>query len=686
MPDAPATLDAPLDALPGIGPKRAALLHQLGLATVRDLLYHFPRDYQDRRALTPIAAAAIGDTITIQATVQAARNVPMRGRNSIAVLTLEDATGTIKATFFGRGYLAHSTLRPGVSGVFHGTVEEYKGLALKGPEFEVWEDGADSGLNTGRIVPIYRLTEKVSQRMLRAWIAEVLALVDGTLPETLPAAIRDAEGFAPLAACIRELHFPESLEAAGAARARLTFESLLTIQLGVLRKRNRRHADTGIAHQLNGPLLKALDGQLPFRLTEAQDRCISEVLHDMATPRPMVRLIQGDVGSGKTVVAAHAIAAALDGGHQAAYMAPTELLAEQQFQTLSRLFEPLGVRVELLTGSMRGARAIRRGVAAGAARIAVGTQALFQHNTEFHRLGLVIIDEQHRFGVAQRQALADKGEKPDVLHMTATPIPRSLTMTLYGGMDLSIIDALPPGRKPVKTSYVPENKVPGCYAYLVEQAEAGFQSFIVCPLVEASELRQDSTAVEDHFEELSHGALAGLRTGYLHGRLDAGEKEAIMRCFAAGEIDVLFSTTVIEVGIDIPNATTMVIENASQFGLTQLHQLRGRVGRGDVQSYCFLLGKPTTKEGRERIKIFSETGSGFDLAEADLRMRGPGEVTGFRQAGFDDANAAAWVGDARLLDRTRRRAEAVLAEDPDLLSPEWRHSRERILAFEEIAI
>lgn len=686
MPDAAISPDGPLDALPGIGPKRAALLGQLGLATVRDLLYHFPRDYQDRRMLTPIADAAPGDTITVQARVTNARSTRFRGRGNMAILTLEDETGTIKATFFGRGYLAHSTLRPGVTGVFHGTVEEYKGLALKGPEFEVWEEGADAGLHTGRIVPIYRLTEKLSQRMIRGWIGEVLALVDGTLPETLPASVREAEGLPPLASCVHALHFPPSLEEAEAARARLAFEALLTIQLGVLRKRNRRHADTGIAHRINGSLLVALDRQLPFQLTEAQERCISEVLRDLGAPRPMVRLIQGDVGSGKTIVAAHAIAAALDGGHQVAYMAPTELLAEQQYQTLLRLFEPLGVRVELLTGSMRGARAIRRGIEAGAVGITVGTQTLFQEATAFHRLGLVIVDEQHRFGVAQRQALAEKGEKPDVLHMTATPIPRSLTMTLYGGMDLSVIDSMPPGRKPVKTRYITEKKVADCYAYLVEQAEKGYQSFIVCPLVEASELRQDSTAVEEHFEALSGGALSAVHTGFLHGRLDPAEKDAIMRQFARGEIDVLFSTTVIEVGIDVPNATTMVIENAAQFGLTQLHQLRGRVGRGDTQSFCFLLGKPSTREGRARLKIFCETSSGFDLAEADLRLRGPGEVTGFRQAGFDDPHAAAWIGDARLLDRTRRRAEAILAADPELTDPAWAVLRPRIAQYEEIAL
>ena len=686
MTTADISLESPVESLPGIGPKRAMLLHQLGIRSARDLLYHFPRDYQDRSALTPIAGAVEGDTVTIQATVKTARNIRMRGRGSMAVLTLEDETGAIKATFFGRGYLANSTLRPGVSAVFHGAVEQYQGLALKGPDFEVLEAGAENGIHTGRIVPIYRLTEKLSQRMLRTWIRDVLALVEGTLPETLPAAVREAEGLASLTDCVREVHFPPSLEAAQSARARLTFEGLLSIQLGVVSKRSERHADAGIAHQLNGALLKTLDGQLPFTLTADQDRCISEILADMAASRPMVRLLQGDVGCGKTVVAAHAIAAALDGGYQAAFMAPTELLAEQQYQTLCRLFEPLGVRVELLTGNLRGARAVRRGVAAGAAGIAVGTQALFQEKTEFSRLGLAIIDEQHRFGVAQRAALSAKGEKPDVLHMTATPIPRSLAMTLYGGMDLSIIATLPPGRKPVITRYIPEKKAADCYGYVLDRAREGLQSFIVCPLVEASELRQDSKAVEDHFEELSNGVLASARTAMLHGRLDAGEKDAIMRRFAAGEIDILFSTTVIEVGIDVPNATTMIIENASQFGLTQLHQLRGRVGRGEEQSYCFLLGKPATKEGQERIQIFCETGSGFDLAEADLRLRGPGEVTGYRQAGFDDEHAAAWVGDARLLDRTRRRAEAILAADPALRHADWDHLRDRIAAYRDLII
>lgn len=686
MSNSPTALHSPVSVLPGVGPKRAEHLAQLGIITVRDLLYHFPRSYQDRRHLTAVADAREGELVTLRATVKTARNLRMRGRNSMAVLTLEDETGTIRATFFGRGYLATSTLRPGVTAIFHGVVETYQGLALKGPEFEVEEPTHEPSEPVGRIVPIYRLTEQVNQKLLRSLVSDALGLVDGTLPDSLPAPVREAEGLPPLSESIHQVHFPESPEAAEAAKKRMVFEQILTIQLGVLYKRGQRQARTGIVHHINGPYLKALGEALPFSLTEAQDRATAEILRDMATPHPTARLLQGDVGCGKTVVAAHAVAAALDGGFQVAFMAPTELLAEQQYRSFLQLFGPLGANIALLTGSVRGAPALRRSVARGEVAVLVGTHALFQRDTTFHRLGLVVIDEQHRFGVAQRAALAAKGIEPDVLHMTATPIPRSLTMTLYGGMELSIIDSLPPGRKPIKTRVIPSDKVADCYAYLVEQAGKGFQSFIVCPLVEASEVRQDSTAVEDHFAALSTGALATVRTALIHGRLDGAEKEAIMAAFIAGEVDVLFSTTVIEVGIDVPRATTMVIENADQFGLTQLHQLRGRVGRGADQSYCFLLGTPATREGRERLRIFCELESGFALAEADLALRGPGEVSGFRQSGFDDAHAAEWIQDGRLIHRARERAGAILAADPELADAAWDIARRRILQYTEIAL
>jgi ATP-dependent DNA helicase RecG len=364
------------------------------------------------------------------------------------------------------------------------------------------------------------------------------------------------------------------------------------------------------------------------------------------------------------------MAAAADGGFQTALMAPTEILAEQHGLHLRQMLEPLGLRVEILTGSMRGARGVRDRIAAGHAEVVVGTHALIQKATTFHQLGLVIIDEQHRFGVTQRNTLTAKGLTPDILHMTATPIPRTLAITVYGGMDVSVIDELPPGRLPVKTSRITPGKVPDLYHYVRKQAHEGYQTYIICPLIEESETREDLTPVIRHFEELSSGPLEGLRTELLHGRLDASEKDAIMRRFKAGEVDVLFSTTVIEVGIDVAAATTMIIEDAAQFGLTQLHQLRGRVGRGSRQSHCFLLGAPKTKDGKRRLEVLCQCNSGFDIAEEDLLLRGPGEFYGIRQAGLSDLRVADLIRDVRLLDHARRDAQEILARDPALRAPE----------------
>ena len=555
-------------------------------------------------------------------------------------------------------------------GFFTGEVGTYKGTALKNPDYELLTgDDEEDRLHGGRIVPIYRLTEKVTQRMLRRWVYTALEC-GGEVPDLLPLDLRARRNYPPAADALRAVHFPATMEEAERHRCRFAYEELLTLQCGILLDRARRvDAANGIAHRLNGPCLKALHGALPFALTEAQDRVISDILRDMAAPRPMVRLVQGDVGCGKTVVALHAIAAAVDGGHQAVLMAPTEILAEQHYLHLRDLLAPLGLEVAQLTGAMRGAQAIRERIASGQCGLVVGTHALIQEKTTFHKLGLVIVDEQHRFGIAQRHALIEKGRNTDVLHLSATPIPRSLCLTVYGGMDISVIDALPPGRKPIKTSRVPAAKVPGLYGYIREQAQAGLQTYIICKLIEESE-NWDVTPVIRHFEELSAGPLDGLRTELLHGRLAAEEKDAIMARFKAREIDVLFSTTVIEVGIDVATATTMVIEDAAQFGLTQLHQLRGRVGRGDKQSYCFLLGKPTTKDGKKRLDILCEHTSGFDIAEADLKLRGPGEFFGARQAGLSDLRAADLIRDTRLLDRARRDTQEILNADPGLARPE----------------
>lgn len=661
-----------VSALPGVGPKRAEALARLDIHTLRDLLLHFPRRYEDRRALTPISEAAEGETITIEAEVVSARNVRMRGRLTMALVKLRDASGEMTATFFGRGFLANSTFTPGARGFFTGVVDNYKGVSLKNPDYEMLAGEDDDPLHSGRIVPIYPLTEDLSQRLLRRWVFTALEHV-GALEETLPETLRGLHQFPPLREAVRDVHFPNSLEHAARARERLAYEELLVLQVRVLRERlTRLLEEQGIAHTINGPLLKQVGRLLPYSLTNAQERVISEILSDLQSPRPMLRLLQGDVGSGKTVVALHALAVALDGGHQAAFMAPTEVLAEQQWINLRTQLEPLGIEVALLTGKAAGAADTRRRLVRGGIHVVVGTHALVQESTEFARLGLVVVDEQHRFGVLQREKLRQKGLNPDMLHMTATPIPRTLAITLYGGMDISVLDELPPGRLPIKTARIPENKLEGLYTYVCDRAAEGFQTFIICPLVEASDTRLFKSVLE-HFEELRHGALASLSTTVIHGRMNPIEKESAMRQFKNGEAQVLFSTTVIEVGIDVPNATTIIIEDAWQFGLTQLHQLRGRVGRGAVQSHCFLVGTPRTKDGQQRLDILCRCQSGFDIAEEDLKLRGPGEVFGLRQAGLSDLHAADLLRDVRWLDHARRDAQALLDRDPNLRHPENKH-------------
>ena len=664
--------DLPVETILGIGPKRAALLENLNIRTVGDLVFHFPRDYQDRRRITPISEAGEDERVTIEAEVTASRMVRLRGRMSLAVVTLRDATGEMQASWFGRGFLAKLFTR-GARGLFTGIVGKYKGPCLKNPEYEILSGDEEDLLHTGRVVPIYRLTEGITQRLLRRWVWTAVEQVADELEETLPEGLRGRYEFPPIRTAVRTVHFPEEIAPTQTARARFAYEELLGIQLGVLSARaTRLHEEKGNRHLIDGATLGTFRESLPFALTRPQERAVSDILADMASPRPMMRLLQGDVGCGKTIVALHAVAAAADGGYQTALMVPTEVLAEQHFLSLRTSLEPLGLWVDLLTGSTRGQAEVRRRIARGEAHVVVGTHALIQEKTQFHNLGLAIIDEQHRFGVCQRSTLTEKGLNPDILHMTATPIPRTLAITVYGGMDISVIDELPPGRVPVKTRRIPPAKIEDLYKYVVQQAAEGFQTYFICPLVEESDKKQ-LKAVTTHFEELSAGAFEGIRTALMHGRLDPGEKDEIMRRFKNGDIDVLFSTTVIEVGIDVPNATTMIIEDASQFGLTQLHQLRGRVGRGRDQSHCFLLGSPATEDGKRRIEVMCATNSGFDIAEEDLKLRGPGEFYGVRQAGLSDLRVADLIRDVRLLDHARRDAQEILDKDPLLAAPEHGH-------------
>jgi ATP-dependent DNA helicase RecG len=664
------SLEQTVAALPGIGDKRAELLRNLDIVTIRDLLFYLPRTYEDRRRPCPIAQVKEGDAATIRAVVVRSTTRRLRRKLSATEALLRDDSGEIKAIWFGLGFLSR-TLVPGKEGFFTGTAGKWNGLCLRNPDYELLTQDDEDRLHTGRIVPVYRLTEKLSQRMLRRWVRIALDEARDHVEDRLPPDIARRWPHNDVCRAIEAVHFPATLEEARKARERFAYEELLGIQLGILQGRSRRaHEEVGYRHVTSGPCLNALRKSLPFPLTQGQEGAVEDILADMASARPMVRLLQGDVGCGKTVVALHALAAAVDGGFQAALMAPTEILAEQHTLSLRESLEPLGMSVDILTGSTGNARAVRQLATGGSVDVLVGTQALIQEKTAFHKLGLVIIDEQHRFGVVQRDALVQKGLRPDILHMTATPIPRTLAITVYGGMDISVIDELPPGRQPVKTRRVTPAKVNALYAYISEQARKGFQTYIVCPLVEESDKRA-LTSVIHHFEELSAGPFRELRTGLLHGRQTFAEKDAVMRRFKRGELDVLFTTTVIEVGIDCPNATTIVIEDAPQFGLTQLHQLRGRVGRGAEPSHCFLLGKHATPDGKKRVEVMCATGSGFEIAEADLELRGPGEFRGVRQSGLSDLRMADLLRDVRLLERARREAETILQHDPGLSAPEY---------------
>lgn len=652
-------LDDPLSALVGVGPKRTQALADADIHTLRDLILYFPRKYNDRRAVTPIAELIEDEEQTIFAEVTKIRSQRLRGRQTLAVGTLRDATGEINVTWFGQGYLANS-MPIGTWGYFSGVVGQYKGLCFKSPEYELMRDEEDKALGANRIAPIYPLFEGITQRMLRGWIAEALAHAAHELKSTVAPELEARHAFPPIGEAIRDVHFPATPEAAKAARRRFAYEELLSLQIKLLTERRARiQARDGIAHRPGGPTFKALRESLPFALTGAQERAIGSIVEDMAVPAPMFRLLQGDVGCGKTIAAAHAIATACDGGFQAAIMAPTAILAEQHATTLRASLGAIGLQVGLLTAATEDAHEVRAETEAGRIDVLVGTHALIQDKTTFANLGLIIVDEQHRFGVVQREALARKGNKPDILQMTATPIPRTLAHTVYGAMDLTLIDELPPGRVPVKTRRITPAKEADMHSYIAKQCRDGGQAYYVCPLVEDSE-KFDLASVTRIYEERSSEEYADLRTALIHGRMPAIEKEQVMTEFKAGTIDILFATSVIEVGVDVPAANIMVIEDAGRFGLTQLHQLRGRVGRGGGEAFCFLLGKPRTTDGKKRLQAICATTDGFALAETDLELRGPGEFHGVRQAGLSDLRFADLLSDARLLDQARRDAQRLV--------------------------
>ena len=678
---APVGPTTPLQYVKGVGPHRAKLLERKGLVTVGDALFHLPMRHEDRTRFTPLRAIRPGETVTCSGVVTGISPPPPGRRRQPLVILLRDESGYAAATVWGRPWIARAVQR-GQRMIVHGRGARYQDkVTLQVQEWETVDAADDEPIHAGALVPVYSSTEGLPQQALRSLLWRLVEAHAHEIEETLPDAVRSRRGLLPLADAVRGAHFPTSEGARAAAMRRLAFDDFLLLQLGLAILRSRTTRQRGVSMRPRGELIARLRASLPFSLTAAQERVWQDIRRDMAAPYPMHRLLQGDVGSGKTVVAALAVCAAVEAGYQAAVMAPTEILAEQHLATFRRLLEPLGIGVTLLTSGLKGReRAARRAaIAAGEIGCVIGTHALVQEPVAFKRLGLAVVDEQHRFGVHQRARLKGKGERPDVLVMTATPIPRTLALTLYGDLDVSVLDELPPGRKPVRTEARTESRRRQIYDFLRAQIADGRQVYVVYPLVEESELI-DLKAATDMAHRLQHDVFPDLTVGLLHGRLSSEDKDAIMRSFKAGAIQVLVATTVIEVGIDVPNASVMLIEHAERFGLSQLHQLRGRVGRGPWKSYCILLTSGRLgEEAQRRVEAMAATHDGFKIAEVDLQLRGPGEFFGTRQSGLPEFRVADLLRDAAILEEARLEAQTIIAEDAELRHTVHRGLRQALL-------
>ena len=672
------TLDSPVTELEGIAQKRGEALGRLGVKTIRDLLYLFPRRYNDFLTMKLIHHLEYGEVATVAGTIWETKNRRGRGGRDVVTSVISDGTGTVQATWFNQPYLA-KTLRAGRQVVISGEVGEYLGrLVFTSPE---WEILTRKLIHTKGLIPVYPLTQGISARGMRSQMKHVVEYWTLRLPDHLPSEVRERPGLLPLNEAIRQIHFPEDQDALANARRRLSFDEFFLIQLLVLRQRHLWRVRSGQPLLLDQEALGGFLTSLPFTLTGAQQRALQEILEDIQRPEPMNRLLQGDVGSGKTVVALAVMLQAVAAGRQAVLMAPTEILAEQHARTIDKLLSGMGEdrpSVAVLTGSLATTEreTAYQAIREGSANIVVGTHALIQEGVSFHDLALAVIDEQHRFGVAQRSSLRQKGHNPHLLVMSATPIPRTLALTLYGDLDISTIDEMPPGRKPITTRWLAPRERERAYQFLRSQVEQGYQAFIICPLVEESEKVEARAAMEEH-KRLSKEVFPDLRVGLLHGRMRAEEKEGVMRHFAAGELDILVSTSVVEVGIDVANATVMLIEGADRFGLAQLHQFRGRVGRGEAPSHCLLLAESPTSEAEERLKAVERDQDGFALAEKDLEMRGPGEFFGLRQSGLPTLKLAK-LSDVSLLEIAREEARRLFRIDPDLNQPRHRILRQRV--------
>ncbi|MFQ5794041.1 MAG: ATP-dependent DNA helicase RecG [Candidatus Bipolaricaulia bacterium] len=661
--DSQKTLMNPVRYAKRVGKIREKQLNRLGIETIADLLLYFPRRIEDRRQVKRIAELRDGEPATVHARVRAKDVIRPRDNLEILKVALQDRSGLLYGIWFNQPWLK-SQFEPGERLAVHGKAErKYGQIQMNNP---VWEP-IDDHFETGRLVAIYPATEGLSQPLLRRIIRDNLAIYLPQVKEVLPTEIREQQGLLMRHEAIPGIHFPETMEDWEQARRTLAFEELFLFQLGVAVHKRRLERQAGRSHRVDGELVERVIDALPFELTAAQTRTIEEIQGDMAAPHPMNRLLQGEVGSGKTVVAAVACLIAIATGDQVAIMAPTEILAEQHYLTLKALFASFPISIELLIGSLPEAekRDVQARTARGEMELLIGTHALIQEGVSFLQLGLIVIDEQHRFGVIQRAELEHKGEEMDILVMSATPIPRTVTLTLYGQFDISIIDELPPGRGKTETYWVTEHHRNEVYEMVKNELARGRQGYIVYPLVEESE-ELDLNAATEMKDRLQRGAFQAFQVGLLHGRMSRAEKEAVMERFRSGEIDLLVATTVVEVGIDIPNATVMVIEHADRFGLSQLHQLRGRIGRGEEQAHCYAIASPKTEESHRRLTAFRDIDDGFQIAEEDLKIRGPGELLGTSQHGaYTDFKVADLIGDLEIMSRARQEAFRAAERGPE---------------------
>lgn len=654
------TLAKSIEYVKGVGPARAEKLSKLGIDTLADLLFYFPRDYEDRSKVISIKDAAPGETVTIKGEVYSLEKSRIRKDLELLKVTFIDHSDAVIGSWFNQTYLAKNFSK-GEEFYLHGQISEkswrqFKKKEINNPVYEAAD--SENLVHTNRVVPIYTLTKNLNQKQLRSIVFRAVNNYANKLNDWLPAYLKRKYKLPHIGDAVREYHFPSGRDSFIKARQRLAFSELFLFQIRLMMEKNQYQIKKGYSHPPSTELMADFLSELDFKLTSAQKKAWHDIAGDLEKNIPMQRLLQGDVGSGKTVVAALALLAVVSNSKLSLYMAPTEILAEQQYFTLKELFKNLPVNIGLITGSSSAGdkEAILERIESENLNIIVGTHALFQDDINYKNLGLVVIDEQHRFGVRQRQQLMEKGENPDLLVMTATPIPRSLAMTLYGDVDVSVIGEMPPGRSPVITYWRKRNKRRQIYDFVNQKLEAGDQAFVVTSLIEPSDEMPDLISVEELYQQLDEKFLPDKNISMVHGQMSAAEKQEIMEEFKRGNIDLIVATTVIEVGIDVPNATVMVIEDADRFGLAQLHQLRGRVGRGDKQSFCILIADPKTEDGIQRIEAMVASSDGFVIAEKDLEIRGPGEFFGTRQHGIDEFRVASLIQDQKVLQIARKEA------------------------------